>query len=373
MRERQRERKTLVQYASAELLEPASRFPAKLETEAAMSRIQELSITPIDHAFLAAVANEVSPEENRQFRRLLPAVAAEARALAGHWDFMSPANVVDRLIEDDRAFPKGGEARNRTRLRQAAVARLALGYFRLDDRLPASIQKLYPAFFGRLAAFLHDRVSGVYDDDFFAKDVRYALGLTIPCGALQFDLSGVVGPKLIARDLVATRSLRSTVRYVASRGWGRWYSNHIDVRAIKEFTPEGWTASFARIAELLALNPSVRGVAGVAWFYDPELVRVSPHLSYIGQTLERSGAFRVTMKTQEHDIANALARSLSRKRLHESGEYSPACYLVGWPRRALLEWAARLKFDPGAAFCSSAPADERQGPRPIGLVTAAPA
>ena len=338
-----------------------------------MSKIQELSITPADHALLAAVANEVSPDENRQFRRLLPAVAAEARAVAGHWDFGSPCYVVDRLIEDTSAFPNGADKRNRTRLRQAAVARLALGFFRPDDRLPSSILKLYPAFFGRLASFLHDRVNGVYDDDFFAKDVRYALGLTIPSGALQFDLNGVVGPKLIARDLAATRSLRSTAGYVASRGWGRWYSNHIDLRAIKEFTPDGWTASFARIAELLALNPSVRGVAGVAWFYDPELVRVSPHLSYIGHTLQRSGAFRVTMKTQEHDVANALARSLSRKKLHERGEYSPACYLVAWPRRALLEWAARLKIDPGVAFGSPAPADERRSAQPIGLVTAAPA
>jgi len=338
-----------------------------------MSRIQELAFTPTDHALLAAVANEVSPEENRQFRRLLPAVAAEARAVGGHWDFGSPCYVVDRLIEDARAFPRGAEARNRTRLRQAAIARLALGFVQPDDRLPSSILKLYPAFFGRLATFLHDRVNGVYDDDFFAKDVRYALGLTIPCGALQFDLNGVVGPKLIARDLVGTRSFRSTAGYFASRGWGRWYSNHIDLRAIKEFTPEGWTASFARIAELLALNPSVRGVAGVAWFYDPALVRVSPHLAYIGETLQRSGAFRVTMKTQEHDIANALARSLSRKRLHERGEYSPACYLVAWPRRALLEWAARLKIDPSAAFGSPAPADERRNGPPIGLATPVPA
>lgn len=338
-----------------------------------MSRIQELSITPGDHALLAAVANEVSPEENRQFRRLLPAAVAEARAVARHWDFGSPCYVVDRLIEDTRAFPNGAEARNRTRLRQAAIARLALGFFRPDDRLTSSILKLYPAFFGRLATFLHDRVNGVYDDDFFAKDVRYALGLTIPCGALQFDLNGVVGPKLIARDLAATRSWRSTARYLGSRGWGRWYSNHIDIRAIKDFTPEGWTASFARIAELLALNPSVRGVAGVAWFYDPELVRVSPHLSYIGQTLQRSGAFRVTMKTQDHDIANALARSLSRKRLYERGEYSPACYLVAWPRRALLEWAARLKIDPSVAFGSSGRDNPRPSTGPIGLVTAAPA
>jgi hypothetical protein len=332
--------------------------------------MRDLSMTATDQALLAAVANEVSADENREFRRLLPAVAAEARAVAGHWDFGSPSYVVDRLIEDTRAFPNGTGERNKSRLRQAAVARLALGFLRFDDRMPTSIVKLYPAFLARLATFLHDRVRGVYDDDFFAKDVRYALGLTVPCGALQFDLNGVVGPKLIARDLIATRSLRSTSSYLAAGGWGRWYGNHIDLRAIKDFSPQGWTASFARIAELLALNPSVRGVAGVAWFYDPELARVSPHLSYIGETLLRNGAFRIKMKAQDHDITNALARSLSRKRLHERGEYSPACYLVGWPRRPLLEWAARLKLDPSVAFKCEAPARERPSAQAIGLTTA---
>jgi hypothetical protein len=338
-----------------------------------MSRIRELSVTATDHVLLANVANEVSSEENREFRRLLPAVAAEARAVAGHWDFNAPSYVVDRLIEDPRAFPNCTDERNKTRLRQAAVARLALGFFRLDDFIPTAILDHYPAFFSRLATFLHDRVRGVYDDDFFAKDVRYSLGLTIPCGALQFDLNGVVGPKLIARDFIATRSLRSAVSYLGANGWGRWYANHIDVRAIKEFSPEGWTASFAAIAELLALNPSVRGVAGVAWFYDPELARVSPHLSYIGETLQRSGAFRVKMKTQTHDVANALTRSLNRKKLYERGEYSPACYLVGWPRRPLLEWAARLRFDPNVAFGYATPTVQRPSAQSIGLVTAAPA
>ena len=339
-----------------------------------MSKIQDLSIAATDHAHLVAVANEVSPEENREFRRLLPAVAAEARAAAGHWEFKSPANVVDRLIDDERAFPKSAEPRHRTRLRQAAVARLALGFFRLDDRVPDSVLRLYPEFFSRLATFLHDRVEGVYDDDYFAKDVRYALGLTIPCGALQFDLNGRIGPKLIARDLVATKSLRSTISYLASCGWGRWYSNHIDIRAMKQFAPEGWTASFATIAELLSLNPSVRGVAGVGWFYDPELARVSPRLAYIRETPVRNGAFLVRMKTQEHDVANALTRSPSRKKLHESGHYSPACYLLGWPRAALLDWAARLKLDPSIAFVNIIEQPRtRLATQPVGLVTAAPA
>jgi hypothetical protein len=348
----------MAQYAAADSLKSSRWSPATLGGQCVLAEC--VSIAEADRARLLAVANAVSPEEHRQFRRLLPAVAAEARAVAGHWDFTAPAGVVDRLIEDPRAFPRGTDEPHRARLRQAAVARLALGFLVPDGRLPEPILQLYPEFLGRLSRFLHERAEGSYDDDFFAKDVRYALGLTIPCGALQFDLRARIGPKLIARDLAATRSLRSCHAYVRSNGWGRWYGNHIDLRAIKEFTPEGWTASFARIAEVLERNPPVRGVVGVAWFYDPELVRVSPHLSYIRQTPLKHGAFLVRMTTEPHDIENALARSLARKKLHARGDYSPACYLLAWPRRALLAWAARLKCDSSLAFGScgadSAPA-----------------
>jgi hypothetical protein len=302
---------------------------------------------------LAEVANDVSAEENRQFRRLLPSAAADARAIAGHWDFASPARVLDMLVGDSRAFPQGVDPRRRTRLRRAAVARLALGFFQPHDRLPDSILKLYPSFFGRLSTFLHDRVNGSYDDDYFAKDVRYALGLTIPCGALQFDLSATIGPKLIARDLAATSSFRSVASYLTSGGWGRWYGNHLDLRAIKEFTPAGWTASFTRIAETLERNSAVRGVAGVGWFYDPQLARVSPNLAYIAQAPLKNGAFLIRMRTAPHDIENALVRSPSRKKLYQRGEYQPACYLLAWPRRELLAWAHRLAFDPSAAFGGS--------------------
>jgi hypothetical protein len=172
--------------------------------------------------------------------------------------------------------------------------------------------------------------------------VRYALGLTIPAGAFQFDLDTPVGPKLILRDALATRSLYSTFRYAACLGWGRWYGNHLDLRAMKQFTPDGWIASFARIAELLELNPTVRGVAGVAWFYDPAVARISPHLAYL-QTPATQGGFLIKMPTPPHDVQNALVRSTVRKKLYAEGKYSPTCYLLAWPRRPLLAWARRLK------------------------------
>jgi hypothetical protein len=44
---------------------------------------------------------------------------------------------------------------------------------------------------------------------------------------------------------------------------------------MEEFNPKGWTACFVRIAEMLELNPSIRGLAGVSWFYDPAVPAVN--------------------------------------------------------------------------------------------------
>ena len=311
-----------------------------------------LHIGAADRARLTAVANETFRDEDREFHRLLPQTAARARAMASHWAFGAPADTVDQLLQLPHAFSRSSDPRDRTRLRRVAVARLALEFFQVDDRLPDTVNRLYPDFFAQLAKFLSTRSRDDYCDDYFVKDVRYALGVTIPTGALQFDLSARVGPKVIWRDLRMTGSPNSSLRYATSLGWRRWYGNHIDLRAMKEFTPEGWTASFARIAEVLKLNPAVRGVAGVSWFYDPQVARISPHLAYV-QAPTSHGAFLVKMLTPPHDVANALIRSPTRKKLYVEGKYVPTCYLLAWPRGPLLAWAERLTRDSRVAFAGS--------------------
>ena len=196
--------------------------------------------------------------------------------------------------------------------------------------------------------------------------MRYALGLTIPCGAHQLDLRARIGAKLIMRDVVATRSAQSALAYAAALGWGRWYSNHLDLRAMKEFSPRGWTASFVRMAEMLALNPQVRGIAGMSWFYDPHVALISPHLAYI-QTPMSHGAFLAKMGSDAHHIANATIRSSVRQKLYKEGKYLPTCYLLAWPRNALIAWARHLKSDPSVSFSNITPtsADFQENVAPV--------
>jgi hypothetical protein len=317
-----------------------------------MATMQDLE--PATRSELVAVAGQLSHLESPELQRLLPAFAKEARTTASHWDFEAPARVFDRLFSDPRAFPDGTTANGKDRLRRALVARLALDHFRVDDRLPRSIVKLYPDFFRRLSKFLFEKACYFYPQDYYVKDIRYALGLTVPCGAHQLDLKGRVGPKLIFRDVISARSPHSALAYAACRGWGPWYSNHLDLRAMKEFSPKGWTSSFIRIAEMLKLNPHVRGVAGVSWFHDPCVGAISPHLGYI-QTPTHHGAFLAHLGSGSRHVDNATVRSFVRTKLFEEGKYLPTCYLLAWPRKSLISWAERVKKNPSIGFHNSPP------------------
>jgi hypothetical protein len=303
-------------------------------------------------AELELVAANVGPEEDREFARLLATTAEKARGAAAYWQFLAPAQCIDAMLSDG-SFPKAVDAPGRTRLRCVAIARLALHHFRVSDSLPPSVLALYPDFFRRMAKFLTEGAGEAYDEEYFAKDVRYALGVTAPAGALQFDFNYHISPKLILRHALEAKDWRPLVAYIASAGWGRWYSEHIDLRAMRDFNPDGWTAHCVRMAEVLALNPGVRGIVGVGWFYDPAVSENSPGLAYIRRTQLRHGGFLVRIGTEPHHIQNAIYRSAVRRRLYEEGKYLPTCYMLAWPKASLMAWAKRLSIDPGLGFAAS--------------------
>ena len=314
--------------------------------------------SPDTEALLRCAAAAASPLETETFDRHLPAAARRARMEARQWDFLAPARAIDRCL-DDVFHPQSKPERDR--LRRVAVARLALEHFRIVEPLPEKILSLFPDFLHRLAEYLSANSpidSRAYAEDFFAKDVRYALGVTLPGGALQFDPFDTIGPKLIVREIARSRSLRPAYQYIRSSAWRRWYSEHMDLRAARQFTPTGWTDHCLRMAEVLRLNSKVAGIVGAGWFYDPALEEASPAIAYIQRTQTRNGAFLVKLPTEPHHVENALYRSASRTRLYKEGRYTPACYLCAWPRRPLLAWAERTRRDPACGFSGYA---DREG------------
>jgi hypothetical protein len=310
-----------------------------------MIGLKDIHIDTATRERFVAASNDLSARERERLEESLPKAVDKARKVAGHWEFGAPAQAIDSIFKDN-----GKSSSDSSRLRRAAIGHLALRFFSVEDRLPASVMELYPEFFARLSRFIAERLDELYDEDYYAKDVRYALGLTVPCGALQIDLRYRVGPRLLLRDATAFKRLGPSVAYMRAGPWRRWYNDHLDPRAMKEFNPKGWTSCFARIADILELNPEVAGVTGISWFYDPKVAEISPRLSYVRKTPERHGAFLANMGTAPHHVANATYKSPTRRRLYEEGSYVPTCYLIAWPRRPLIGWARRLKMDPSIGF-----------------------
>jgi len=295
---------------------------------------------------LEMMAAEATPAEDGTLRALLPAAAARARTAAKHWNFTAPAGAINELVLNPENLPACRDAEGKHRLQRVVVARLALNHFQLEDTLPSSILSLYPSFLKRLSASELQRSCEAYRDDFFAKDVRYALGLTVPGGALQFDPSYRIGPKLILRDWASSRSARAVFAYVKSGAWGRWYRFHLDLRWMREFHAEGWNRFYGRMAEALTLNPNVLGIVSMGWFYDPQVAAITPNLAYVQAPIAH-GAFRVHIGSNPNEIQNATFRSAARRELYDRGEYVPTSYLMAWPRAALISWAGQVPVSKG--------------------------
>jgi hypothetical protein len=134
---------------------------------------------------LRDVAQDVFEAEEAKIAGRALRVAAAARKAAHHWDFIAPARLVDEFLLN--LEPSAGrDPAAKSRLRRVLVARLVLGFFEVRKKLPDCVAALIPDSVRRLAGFVSR--ARTYPNDYFAKDVRYALGQTLHCRAMQIDL-----------------------------------------------------------------------------------------------------------------------------------------------------------------------------------------
>jgi hypothetical protein len=211
--------------------------------------------------------------------------------------------------------------------------------------IPASVVGLLREEIGRIQREARDQPDDFYhfSNDLFLKDLGLCRFLLLPCGAELLEVGAGVPRRLLWRG-GATQLLRGLYFFsVRTRGFRPFYSLHLDPRRLQDFSPEGWDRSYLRIAELLALNPDVKGVFGSAWFYDPRIETISPRLAYLRARRVEHGAWGFGYGSNPASLRDALARSDTRRRLYEAGEYVPIAYYLVWPRADLLRWAERAR------------------------------
>jgi hypothetical protein len=265
---------------------------------------------------------------------------AVRRAADRQADPLAPGKVAEKWLRANLGFVDDS-------VRRAAVAALALGLKPDALSLPGDMLALYPAMHARMVRFLEG--ARRYDADVFAKDIALAAGAAVPGGALSIATPSPEAPRLSAGRLrravtgayrqAQGHGVREALHWAAEWGVGSWAELHIDTRNLGEFNPAGLERCYHRLAALMALRPDLVGVYGASWLYQPELAEISPNLAFVRLGPERGGGRVVRLRADPVQTAYAIARSPTRRALHESGRYDPVCYGMFWPREALMAWS----------------------------------
>lgn len=288
-------------------------------------------LTPEQTAAFERALSHLSPADRARVDELKDAAARAAAEVAPHWDFELAARTVDGLL--------GAEANDDQRRGLIAAWALELPGRIAAERLPQAVLAGYPTYVDRLAVYL-DSGADPYDPDFWAKDVRVALALSVPGSKTQMlDLSSPVGPGLVVRHMLGGRGPRPLIAWVQAGGWRPWLETHTEARDLSDFNEAGWERNWAAAAALLQTRPELAGVIGSSWFFDPPLETISSRLTYLRTTPTSHGAFMIHQGGGEIHDERASASSPTRRAMIETGEYSACSWLLCWPRKPLIRWA----------------------------------
>jgi hypothetical protein len=215
--------------------------------------------------------------------------------------------------------------------------------------LPEEVKSLYCKNFVRIAEHMSDNDDGFYrySDEKFCKDLALCRLKMIPVGAALLEEGRLSKRFLFKKGLSQTvRGLSFIVREL--KGFSPCYQLHLDSRpdsiCLAEFNSDGWKRTFRRIAELLKMRPTIKGVFGSTWFHDPALEAISPRLRFLNEVMvcHENRAALFYNGTSQKTIEDALSKSPTRRKLYNEGSYMPASYLVIWPRHRLIKWADSL-------------------------------
>jgi hypothetical protein len=212
--------------------------------------------------------------------------------------------------------------------------------------LPPIIIREYAAGFDRVLNKSNERPNPYSDpfDDIFLKDLGISSQTMIPAGYYVMDITNG-----IARSLFFSGGLRQFLKLfwlyvVRYKRKGPFLFTHYHGDHKTKFTPEGRKEAFSIIAELLTKRTEVKAMVGAAWYYDPAMRSISPHLSYLRDLPEANGAQFFRGRPKFHPGA---LNSRTRRRLYEEGKYVPRPCTMVWPREELITWADDFQLQTG--------------------------
>ena len=210
--------------------------------------------------------------------------------------------------------------------------------------IPESIPELISYEFERILKGVQKNREGFYfhENDLFAKDFGLCRLKLIPCGSEYIDLQSGVPRKIPFLGGISQFTNAAYFFITKTNGFKPFYESHWDRRLIKFFSKKEYDACYARIADILLKNPKVRGMFSSSWWFDPQLETISPELAFLRTVPEKNGAKLFHVGFDSVAISDAIKFSSKRKKLYDSGHYSPQVYMLVWPREDMLDWSARF-------------------------------
>lgn len=210
---------------------------------------------------------------------------------------------------------------------------------------PGDVRELFRMNFDRILRMIEGGRAKpgyfLYPGDKFTKDLGICRLSMIPLGA-QKVYTGRMSRGFLFKGGWSQfwRGLRLIL--LETKGFQPIYRMHTDSRdrdLMKEFNADGWLRFYRRTAELLKINPKIKGVCGTSWFFDPIIKEISPELAYLREIALKSGARIFRTATTEGTINDALFMAPKRMKLHKEGKYRPRAFIMVFPRKQLLKWA----------------------------------
>jgi hypothetical protein len=127
-------------------------------------------------------------------------------------------------------------------------------------------------------------------------------------------------------------------------GFSPYVTTHTATRTLRHFNEQQMNLAYLNIAELLKLNPRIKGIYRRSWFLDPKLEDISPKLGYLRKVPLQNNAKLFAACSTKKDVKYALTVSRTRRRLYKEGKYLPTGYAFIWPRKDFLLFATKDKL-----------------------------
>ncbi len=200
--------------------------------------------------------------------------------------------------------------------------------------LPASIRARYLHELKRMLRQTREMPDALFDfeRDEFRKDMALLTHRLVPAGAVVMEPGTSIPRSFVMREGVIRSLAKWWFVLCKARGLHGYLFSHVHKLSLDEFTAAGWALTYARLADLLDANPTMRGWVGASWLVDPVIADVSPHHAHFYRYAIEAGGAAWFLNEDRDGSSGALERSATRQRLFEQGAYVPRVYYRVVPR-----------------------------------------